>query len=169
MTGDTTLGKPAIFAWEENSSTVEIEALDIPNDGRVYVASDVIDNGDGTWRYEYAIYNLTSDDGVNGFSVPLPAGVTATAVGFHDPSPTPASPTRPTTGSSAPAPGAAGELDDVEFATDPNANAIRWGTVACGSCGRAAQRRGRLGQIFETDGLETITVEVRAVRAVPTT
>ena len=73
--GTTYLGKPAIFAWEDNSDTVTIKAVDIPNDGRVFVASDVADNGDGTYRYNYAIYNLTSKDAINGISIPLPAGV----------------------------------------------------------------------------------------------
>ena len=81
-TGNTFLGKPGIYAWEENSNSVVIKSHDIPNDGRVFVASDVIDNGDGTFRYEYAVYNFQSDDNVNGFTVPVPAGVEISDIEF---------------------------------------------------------------------------------------
>ena len=57
----------------------------LPNDGRLLIASDVIDNGDGTFRYEYAIYNYQSDDGVNGFTIPVPAGVDISNVEFSFP------------------------------------------------------------------------------------
>lgn len=81
-TGSTFLGKPGIYAWEDNSNSVVIKTRDIPNDGRVLVASDVIDNGDGTFRYEYAIYNYQSDYNVNGFTVPVPAGVEISDIDF---------------------------------------------------------------------------------------
>ncbi|MCP4833793.1 MAG: hypothetical protein GY895_03420, partial [Phycisphaera sp.] len=84
-TGSTFLGKPAIFAWADNSDTVVIEPVDIPNDGRVFVASDVVDNGDGTYRYHYAVYNLTSKDSINGISIPIPAGVEITDTEFKFP------------------------------------------------------------------------------------
>jgi hypothetical protein len=83
-TGSTRVGLPEIFAWEECSDTVEIEAIDIVHDGRVFLANDVIENSDGTFRYEYAIYNLTSNDNVGSFSVPVPAGVVVTGAGFND-------------------------------------------------------------------------------------
>lgn len=82
--GSTRVGQPAIFAWEENSNTVQINHIDLPADGRVFVGSDAIDNGDGTHRYEYACYNLNSHDNVGSFSVPIPAGVSVTDAGFSD-------------------------------------------------------------------------------------
>lgn len=83
-TGSTNVGLPGIYAWEECSDTVEIDVIDIVHDGRVFLGSDVIDNGDGTWRYEYAIYNLNSHDNVGGFSVPVPSGIQITDSGFSD-------------------------------------------------------------------------------------
>ena len=99
--GNTTIGKPGIYAWEENSDTVSIQPLDFPNDGRVHVASDVIMQEDGLYRYEYAIYNYNSGDAVNGFSIPLPNGRhRAEEMGFHDSvDRTPASRMPPTNGS----------------------------------------------------------------------
>ncbi len=128
MTGPTQLGKPAIFAWEENSPTVTIDPIDFPGDGRVYVANDVIENGDGTWTYEYGIYNLTSDDAVNGFSVPVPAGVNVTDIGFHDSVAHSGEPYATNNWSST-TNGGAVSWSTSEFASNPDANAIRWGTM----------------------------------------
>ncbi|GJM22923.1 MAG: hypothetical protein DHS20C15_28380 [Planctomycetota bacterium] len=43
---------------------------DPSDDGNVVLAVDVTDLGNGTWRYEYALYNWTLDRGVDSFSVP---------------------------------------------------------------------------------------------------
>jgi hypothetical protein len=51
----------------------------------MYVGGRAIDNGNGTWRYEYAIQNLNSDRAGGSFSVPIPAGVTVTNIGFAAP------------------------------------------------------------------------------------
>ena len=127
-TGSTTIGKPGIFAWQNHSSTVDITAVDIPNDGRVFVASDVIDNGDGTFRYEYAIYNLTSDYNINGFSVPVPGNVTVTNVGFKDVDSHSGEPYATNAWASSVSGGEVSWSTD-EYATNSNANAIRWGTM----------------------------------------
>lgn len=128
MTGNTQLGKPAIFAWEENSSTVEIETVDLPGDGRLFVAHDVIDNGDGTWNYEYAIYNLTSDDSVNAFSVPTGAGVNVLDRGFHDVSSHSGEAYKTYNWAPNDTSGTIG-WKTTEYSVDPNANACRWGTM----------------------------------------
>ncbi len=127
-TGSTTIGKPGIFAWQNHSSTVDITAVDIPNDGRVFVASDVIDNGDGTFRYEYAIYNFTSDYNINGFSVPVPGNVTVTNVGFKDVDSHSGEPYATNAWASSVSGGEVSWSTD-EYATNSNANAIRWGTM----------------------------------------
>ena len=127
-TGSTTIGKPGIFAWQNHSSSVVIKSVDIPNDGRVFVASDVVDNGDGTYRYEYAIYNLTSDYNVNGFSVPVPAGIDITDIGFKDVDSHSGEPYDTNAWSSGVVDGAVVWNTD-EFTSNANANAIRWGTM----------------------------------------
>jgi len=82
--GSTRVGEAGIFAWDECSDTVQIETLDFENEGRVFVGSDVIDNGDGTYRYEYAVYNLNSHHNVGVLQVPVPNGVTVSDIGFDD-------------------------------------------------------------------------------------
>ena len=53
-------------------------------DGRVYLGFKVIDNGNGTWRYEYALHNRDNARGIKSLRIPVPAGVNLTNVGFHD-------------------------------------------------------------------------------------
>jgi hypothetical protein len=84
LTGATIQQQPAIFAWKVAHSDVTITPVDVAGDGRFLVGSRAIDNGNGTWRYEYAVQNLNSDRSGNSFSVPLPAGATATNIAFHD-------------------------------------------------------------------------------------
>ena len=85
LTGATLQQLPAIFAWKTAHPDVSLKALDIAGDGRMYVGGRAIDNGNGTWRYEYAIQNLNSDRAGGSFSVPIPAGVTVTNIGFAAP------------------------------------------------------------------------------------
>src|SRR5688572_30801915 len=66
--------QPAIYAWQTNDPMVSLQAIDIPGDGRFIFAQRVFDNGDGTWRYEYALHNLNSHRSGQAFSIPLGAG-----------------------------------------------------------------------------------------------
>ena len=127
-TGSTRLGLPGIFAWEESSSTVEIETVDVPGDGRFFVAHDVVDNGDGTWNYEYAVYNLTSDLAANAFVVEVPAGVTVTDRGFNDAPSHSGEPYKNFNWAPLIADGIVG-WKTTEYRVDANANAVRWGTM----------------------------------------
>lgn len=161
MTGPTNLGLPGIFAWEENSDTVQIEAIDLPGDGRIFVAHDVIDNGDGTWRYEYAIYNLTSDDSVNGFSIPVSNGTNISDRDFHDAPSHSGEPYKtyswaPNIGS-----GYTG-WKTTEFSVDPDANAIRWGTMYNFSLTADSPPTEGSAEIelFKSDGTAAVTVRV---------
>ncbi len=118
----------AIHAWEANDPDVTTRNVDIPDEGRLILAYNVTDNGDGTWHYEYALRNLNSDRSVGAFSVQVPDDVTVSEIGFHD------------------VDYHSGEvysLDDwpavdhdesVTWATESferneNANALRWGTL----------------------------------------
>ncbi len=71
---------PAILAWAGASRTV-IPAQTV-DDGRCILAVRATDNRDGTWRYEYALYNLDMDRGVSGFAIPLDPATTVTNIGF---------------------------------------------------------------------------------------
>ncbi len=128
ITGDTIRGQAAIHAWPENDPSVTLENIDIPNEGRLILAYKASPNDDGTWHYEYALHNLTSDRAVGLFSIPIPPDVTLTNIGFHD------------------IDAHSGEIHAIEdwpadrndntltwatepFENDPLANALRWGTL----------------------------------------
>jgi hypothetical protein len=122
--------KTAVEGWHDVDPTVSILSVDIPHDGRVLVAYKVTDRGNGTWAYEYAIYNHNSDRSIGSFSIPKPSNAAAafTELGFHD------------VGYHS------GEVYDgtdwpstvgtdnigwstTPYATNQNANAIRWSTT----------------------------------------
>ncbi len=130
FTGSTMRGSPAIQAWQDNDPSVTLNALDVPNDGRFWVGYKVSDNGDGTWHYEYAIYNLNSDRAAGSFSVPVGSGVTVTNIGFHDVDYHSGEPYDNTdwTGTFQES-GAVVWNSPATQAQDPNTNALRWGTL----------------------------------------
>jgi hypothetical protein len=84
LSGATRVGQPGIYAWANSVDGVSINPVDISGDGRVFVGSHSIDNGDGTWRYEYAVYNYNSDRNVGAITIPHTPGLEITDIGFHD-------------------------------------------------------------------------------------
>jgi len=127
LTGETRRHEPAIFAWAEADSQVLLESTDVTDDGRFWVGSRVYDNGDGTFDYEYAVYNLNSDRSAGAFAVPI-GSATTSDIGFHDVSYHSGEPYDGTDWAGA----AAGRnliWNSDDYATSENANAIRWGTM----------------------------------------
>lgn len=53
--------------------------------GHLRLVVKAFDLGGGQWRYEYGLQNYDFDPRIKSFTVPLPAGVTVTNPGFHDP------------------------------------------------------------------------------------
>ncbi len=106
-------------------------------DGIGMVGYKVTNPSAGVWHYEYAVYNQNLDRAIQSFGVPVGAGVTLSNVGFHAPPQQPAWTFDGTTGdagfSSTPwAQTQAGGLttwSSETLAQNPNANAIRWGTL----------------------------------------
>jgi len=127
----TAVGKPGILAWQDYDVGVVVVNVDVPGDGRIIVASKATNLGDGFWRYEYAVQNLTSDRSAAWFRVALHPGAARRHVGFHDVAYHSGEPFDSTDWPAAAAPGNA----DVEwrlaqtFGDNPNANALRWGTL----------------------------------------
>lgn len=127
---------PAIFAWHDYGNgpgspdpSVTIVPVDIPNEGRFFVGARVSDNGDGTWRYEYAAYNLNSQLAADGLHVPVADGVTLSNIGFHSPDYHSGEPYSN-------APWVTEQSSDTvtwrspeTFSENPNTNALRWGTM----------------------------------------
>ena len=86
-TGSTFRMQAPVFAWAANVPGVIVKTAEqtpTGSDGQYTVASNAVDLGGGTWNYEYAVYNMNSDRAGRAFSVPIPAGVTVTNLGFRD-------------------------------------------------------------------------------------
>ncbi len=123
--GSGTVIGPAVMAWP--GATISTIPQDPVDDGRVFVAASAADNGDGTWRYEYAIYNHDLDRAVGSFSVPLGPATTVSNAGFS------AVESHDEPFSNDPWPAAVGR-GQVTWATErfdvkPASNPIRWGTL----------------------------------------
>lgn len=131
----TVRSQPALSAWT-GATLVEIKP-DAGNDGVGAVAYKVTNPSPGVWHYEYAVYNQNLDRAIQSFSVPIGNGVTLTNVGFHAPPQHPAWTADGTVGSAGfsnaawtnTQTGAAMTWSSETFAQNPNANAIRWGTM----------------------------------------
>jgi hypothetical protein len=136
MISATQTGLPALYAWRDHGNgmnvadpTVTISNLDVPGEGRFVFGCKAIDQQDGTWRYEYAVYNINSDRSGGSFAVRVPIGAEVSGIGFHDVN------------------YHSGEVYDntdwrgtrvgdrivwnspQPFAQNPNSNALRWATM----------------------------------------
>ena len=127
--------KPAIEAWT-GATLVPIQPA--PGvDGIGIVGYKVTNPSPGVWHYEYAIYNQNIDRAIASFSLPKGAGVTISNIGFHAPPQHPGwnlDGTMNNAGySSTPwtSTDAAGAIswETESFASNPNANAVRWGSL----------------------------------------
>ncbi len=123
--GPTTRMRSAIYAWQAIDPGVTLSVVD--DDGRMILGSNASDNGDGTWSYEYALYNMNSERSIGAIFIPLSEGTTPTDLGFHDvehrENPWSVDDWTPVI-----------NAGDISWSTDsysvnPDANAIRWGTL----------------------------------------
>lgn len=126
--GATVRQKAAIEAWGALDPTVVTTSLNDGQNGKILVAAKVSALGGSMWRYEYAVQNVSSWRGIRTFRVPIPGGAVVTNIGFHD---VDYHSGEPFDGTDWP-----GAADDswVTWATqthdvNPNANALRWGTL----------------------------------------
>jgi len=131
--------EPAIFAWRENGlgigiadPGVTLAPVDYIEQGlgaRFWVGVKVSANGDGSWHYEYAVQNLNSYRACGFFRVPLPPDAATWNTASHI------------------VPCHSGEVYDngawlganvggamtfscpQPYSVNPNANALRWGTL----------------------------------------
>lgn len=126
---------PAIRAWT-GANFIDFQPAP-GTDGMGTVAYKVTNPSPGVWHYEYAVYNMNLDRAIQSFSVPVGSGATLSNVGFHAPPQQFAWANDGTTNSagfsSSPWDGtqANGSITwaSETFAQNPNANAIRWGTL----------------------------------------
>lgn len=127
VAGPTRAGEPAIYAWAESEPGVVLDQIDVPGEGTFVLGSNVIDNGDGTWNYEYAVFNANSDFAAQKFSVPGGLCGLSSAPGMsfprsHSGEPFSNAPwSTPSLGQR--------DFNGETYAQNPNANALRWGTT----------------------------------------
>jgi hypothetical protein len=69
-----------IYAWKAVNPNVDLQEVFVPGEGMFNLAALAIDNGDGTWTYEYALHNQTSHRSADSFAVPG----ASVSTGFHD-------------------------------------------------------------------------------------
>ena len=136
LQGSTVVGQPAIHAWKAHGlglntpdPTINIVNTDVPSEGRFIVGSKAKDNGNGTWRYEYAVYNFNSDRAGGSFSVPVPKSAIVSNVGFKDVNYHSGEPYTNTDWIASNAGGSVKWDSPQTFDANPNSNALRWGTM----------------------------------------
>ncbi|MEC7195868.1 MAG: GC-type dockerin domain-anchored protein, partial [Planctomycetota bacterium] len=128
FTTETQLALPALSAWKAADPAVKYRRIGVPGMGQMIVASRSYDNGDGTWDYEYAVYNQNIDASIGRLIIPTNGDPLATAFGFACPEYHSGEPYEPTPWDNST------DANGIVFATESfaqneNANAIRWGTT----------------------------------------
>jgi hypothetical protein len=130
--------QPAIQAWAATGATVQQIEPDPGNDGIFFVGYKVTGPTSGLWHYEYAIFNMNLDRAIQSFQVFFGFPVPLSNIDFHAPPQEPGWANDGTVGdagySSTPwtVDGGTGSTltwSSETFAQNPNANAIRWGTL----------------------------------------
>ena len=141
--GSTIRMEPAIEAWVGTGATIQEVEPDPGNDGIFFVAYKVTGPNAGLWHYEYAVFNMNLDRAIQSFEVVFPGFPPALSnVEFHAPPQHPGWAHDGTVGDAGysstpwiftvnpPPPFANSAVWNTEtFAQNPNANAIRWGTL----------------------------------------
>ena len=125
--GSTVRELAAIYAWGATDSNVNITEINIPSEGQFVAGSNVVDNGDGTWNYEYAIFNNNSHFSGQRFSVAIgDSAVTDIGMSFapyHSGEPYTNTPW------SASVNGGLITWECETASQNTNANALRWGST----------------------------------------
>ncbi len=134
LTGATLRQQSALRAWQVADPSVEMTDADVHTTGspveRFEVARKVTDLGGGNYHYEYAIHNLNSDRSAQRFAIQFANDSTVTDIGFKDidhHSGEPYSNTDWTIHFDQATGVVSWETED--YATNHDANALRWGTL----------------------------------------
>ncbi len=126
--GQTVREQCAIRGWEAADSGVVAQDIFVPGEGMFIAGSNAIDNGDGTWSYEYAVFNNNSDFSGQSFTVPFGAGGTITNVGMSFPVYHSGEPYTNQAWTSTVSSNSVSWNTEMHM-MNANANALRWGTT----------------------------------------
>ena len=133
LLGNTVREQPAIKAWQAVDPQVELHEVDVPAgryDERFHAARKLTNNPDGSIHYEIALHNLQSSRAANRFTIEFAEPVEILNAGFAD--------VKHHSGEPYSTEDWTVEVDNDagtvtwftdDFATNPNANALRWGTM----------------------------------------
>lgn len=126
--GSVVSGVPALAAWAALDPEVELTPIAIDGDGELLLAARVVPLEGGAWSYEYALLNRTSDRGVGSFALTLAGAAAISELGFHDVPHHSGEPYSTEDWASMTTPSSV-TWETAAFAEDPNANALRWGSL----------------------------------------
>jgi len=170
--------QPAIMAWATTGAVVNQVQPDPGNDGIWFMGFKVTNPSVGVWHYEYALYNENLDRSIQSFSVPLGAGVNLSNIAFHAPPQEPGWPNDGTLNNQGYSSAPWAVTQDVgsitwnceTFAQNPNANAIRFGTLYNFrfDADHPPQSANATVSFFKTGSPVTVAIQAPAGGATPT-
>ncbi len=132
VAGSTQRERPAILGWQDVHPDVVITEVTDPQGGRIIAGMRAWQQTGqvGTWEYEFAIHNLNSDLSIGSVTIPVDPEATLTNIGFNDVDYHSGEPFDGTDWPATYTPGdSAITWSTEDFATNANANAVRWGTT----------------------------------------
>ena len=136
LQGSTYRERPGIYAWLDHGlgvntpdPDVTITSVDVPGDGRYFIGYKVVDNGDLTYTYTYAIQNLNSHRSGAFLEIPLGSGAFVTDVDFYAPLYHSGEPYDNTPWNFSNSGTAIRWESPQTYAQNQNSNALRWGTM----------------------------------------
>lgn len=126
---------PAISTWRANGMGVGVPdprvqdvIVDVPGEGRFHVASKVTELAPMRFLYDYAVFNLNSDRAAGSFAVHVAPNVLIENAGFHAPA-YHSDEVYDNTPWEFDTPGGLRWSSTQTYGENPNANALRWGTM----------------------------------------
>jgi hypothetical protein len=126
--GTTHVGEPVIRAWNDQDPLVVETDIQVPGEGAFFLAAKATDLGTGFWRYEYALQNLNSHRSARSFDICFGASMTVENVGFHDVD-YHSGEVYDSTDWTAKVTEGCVHWSTQSYAPNPNANALRFGTL----------------------------------------
>lgn len=129
LTGTFNTTIPAIRRWPVHVPQAVVRTVDLADEGRFEVGGYARDNGNGTWTYNYAVYNQNSHRAGYAFEVAIASGVGVSNIGMSFPAYHSGEPLTNAAWTGVRSGSKVRWQADATFAVNPNANAIRWGTA----------------------------------------